>query len=38
MIGLARTIHECLLRCPILSSGGGFGLERLASAFMNHPG
>jgi hypothetical protein len=59
---LARTIHEYLLRRPILSPGGaflvrpprrtgstprqpylreapaGFGLERLATAFMNNPG
>ena len=60
---LARTIHESLLRRPILSPGGaflvrsprrtarvrlrrshlreapaGFGLSRLATAFMNNPG
>ena len=59
---LARTIHEHLLRRPILSPGGlfsfglldglhvrlcrpylreapaGFGLERVATAFMNNPG
>ena len=34
---LARTIHQDLLRRPILSPGG-FSLERLATASMNNPG